>query len=110
MIDAPSAIYSTLLDDPDLQELVELFVEELPQRTAQLMAAKSAGDRSELGRYAHQLKGAVGAYGFEGVTQYAARLEEAARSDAPEEEIERALTDLIEICGRLSPGNPNGVQ
>jgi HPt (histidine-containing phosphotransfer) domain-containing protein len=106
MISVPEEIYSTLLDDEDLLELVELFVEELPSRIAQIVEAKEAGNVTEIGRFAHQLKGAAGSYGFDVVTPFAARLERAARSAEPEEVIESALQELLEICGRLRAGVP----
>lgn len=106
MITAPAEIYSSLVDDEDLQELVELFVAEIPERTAKLLDSMQSGDFVELGRYAHQLKGAAGSYGFDGVTPFAARLEQAARNHEPEKEIESALNELVDICGRLRAGSP----
>lgn len=106
MITAPEAIYSTLNDDEELLELVELFVSELPTRMAKLTELATRGDIAELGRFAHQIKGAAGSYGFDDVTPYAARLEEAARSGEPLESVESAAGELLEICGRLRAGMP----
>jgi HPt (histidine-containing phosphotransfer) domain-containing protein len=106
MMTAPEEIFSTLLDDPDLVELVELFVGELPDRTAQLAKAMQSGDMAEVGRYAHQLKGAAGSYGFECVTPYAAKLERAARSGEPEDRVQSALDELRAICARLRATAP----
>lgn len=107
MITAPLAIYSTLNDDEDLLDLVDLFVSEIPQRTAKLVELMSQRDIEELGRFAHQLKGAAGSYGFDVVTPYAARLEQAARSGESIEEVQAALTEVVEVCGRLRAGLPS---
>ncbi len=107
MITASAEIYSSLVDDEDLRELVELFVAEIPERTAKLVDAMQSGDIAEVGRFAHQLKGAAGSYGFDGVTPIASRLEHAARPGEPEGEIEAALEELVDICGRLRAGAPS---
>lgn len=106
MLTTAEPIYSTLLDDPEMFELVELFVSELPERLAQLEQAHSSGNMSELGRFAHQLKGAAGSYGFDAVTPFAARVERTARSGEPENVVRGALMDLLEICARLRGGLP----
>jgi len=52
-------IYSTLGDDPDLQDIVEMFVEEMPGRTQTFLNHLASGDWEGLCRVAHQLKGAA---------------------------------------------------
>ena len=106
MNDMTTPIYSTLAADPDLAEIVEMFVDEMPGRTGAITAAWEACDREELGRLAHQLKGAAGSYGFDDVTPYAARLEKAARSDADDAEIQSAHDELMALCSRISVGTP----
>ena len=49
------AIYSPLADDPDLSELVGLFVEELPHRVDALSGQFEAGDWYGLEQTAHKL-------------------------------------------------------
>jgi HPt (histidine-containing phosphotransfer) domain-containing protein len=106
MLTASAEIYSTLVDDEDLLELVQLFVDELPERLAKLVDALHQGEIAEVGRYAHQLKGAAGSYGFDAVTPFAARLEKSARSGEPEDAVEAALSELLEMCSRLRAGIP----
>jgi histidine phosphotransfer protein HptB len=104
MICTTEPIYSTLTDDEELLELVELFVSELPERTGMLEEQLSRGDLLEVGRLAHQLKGAAGSYGFDDVTPYAAKLEQIARAGESTDAAVAALNELIEICGRLRSG------
>ena len=96
-------IYSTLADDPDLAELANLFAQEMPGRIENLRQQFETANWEQLGRAAHQLKGAAGSYGFEPLTPASARLEMAVRNQAPEQEIERALEDLIALCSAATP-------
>ncbi len=97
-------MYSTLGGDTDLAELVALFVQEIPQRVALLEDLFRQQKWIELGRTAHQFKGAVGSYGFHQLTPYAARLETTVRGGAPPEEIEQSLAELIELCRLVRAG------
>ncbi len=98
-------LYSELSDDPELLEIVEMFVDEMPERTKSLAAHYEAEDWKALQTHAHQLKGAAGSYGFGQITAYAATLEDAIKSDRPESEIRAAYEVLFDACRRvrLSP-------
>jgi len=97
-------LYSTLDADPDLREIVEMFVEEMPDRTASLLDRLDASDWEGLRRVAHQLKGAAGSYGFEPITHSAAGVEDAVRESRPEEEIRRMVQELVVLCDRAQVG------
>ena len=99
-------IHSSLADDEDLGEIVDLFVSEMPGRVDRLLGSADARNWSELERLAHQLKGAAGSYGFEPITPAAARLEAAVRDAWPEEQLRLALTDLVVLCQRMKAGLP----
>lgn len=99
-------IYSTLSEDPDLAELVELFVDEMPERIERLVHEAASGDLVKLGRTAHQIKGAAGSYGFHEFTPCAQRLETLLHESGPEAEIQAALDELIGLCRRARPGLP----
>jgi HPt (histidine-containing phosphotransfer) domain-containing protein len=105
---ATELLYSSLGGDPDLADLVELFVEEMPDRAAALSERFDASDWEGLRRTAHQLKGAAGSYGYAPISQYAAVLEEAVKQDEPEAQIRDAVEGLIAICGRACGGTPDG--
>ena len=92
-------IYSDLAADPDLVALVELFVGELPDRILAMRQSFDTEDWDELGRLAHQIKGACGTYGFHGLTRFAARLESACRPPQPAE-IPGAIASLIDALCR----------
>ena len=98
--------YSTLGDDPDLGDLVEMFVDEIPDRIQSLEDQGSSKDWPALAVTAHQIKGAAGSYGFEQIYPYAAELEQAARSESSEDSILQSLEALVDICSRLRAGTP----
>ena len=99
-------IYSTLAGDPDLDELVGMFVSEMPERVAALESLVAAGDWDNLRRAAHQLKGAAGSYGFGQISPSAARLEVAIRQACPEEKVRQAVEDLVNLCRRAQASQP----
>ncbi|MEQ8785800.1 MAG: Hpt domain-containing protein [Pirellulaceae bacterium] len=93
-------------DDPDLGEIVEMFVDEMPERVAALEGSLKARDWEQLGRLAHQLKGACVSYGFHQMTPLAATLEAACRTQQPSEaEILVAAAELIGTCLRARTGS-----
>ena len=96
--------YSTLATDPDLSEIVEMFVEEMPGRIRHLQQQFVTNDWDELARLAHQLKGAAGSYGFDQITPYAARLERSVRNGLPMNEVRSAHEDLCQACARVRTG------
>ena len=96
--------YSTLASDPDLAEIVEMFIDEMPDRIASLKSEFKTSDWNELGRLAHQLKGAAGSYGFGQITTLAASLEVAIRQSQGELAVNAAFEQLIDGCDRIRSG------
>ena len=105
--DASQHIVSELASDPDMVELVELFVQELPSRAAALETCLAQHDYEQLVRLAHQLKGAAGGYGFPTITEKAAVVEQQARDRIAPEELSSAIWVLTHICraARTRPDN-----
>ncbi len=99
-------LYSTLAQDPDLGEIVELFVEEMPNRVSTILDRLKASDWEGLRQVVHQLRGAAGSHGFGPITDSAARGEEAVGESRPEDEIRRSVQALVELCGRARAGVP----
>jgi histidine phosphotransfer protein HptB len=102
----PEYVYSSLATDPELGEIVGMFVEEMPERVASLLARFDRRDWDGLRQSAHQLKGAAGSYGFAAVSPCAGKLESAIRNGEPEQRIREAITELVELCGRVRSGQP----
>ncbi len=99
-------LYSTLSGDPDLGAIVEMFVEEIPERVDNLIRCLNRGDWEQMRRAAHQLKGAAGSYGFAPITSGAASLEDTIRQAQPEADIRRACDELVNLCRQARAGAP----
>jgi HPt (histidine-containing phosphotransfer) domain-containing protein len=97
--------YSTLASDPDLAEIVEMFIDEMPDRIAALKSEFETSNWEGLGRLAHQLKGAAGSYGFSQITSLAANLELAIRQSQGEAAVNSAYEQLTNGCSRIRPGS-----
>jgi HPt (histidine-containing phosphotransfer) domain-containing protein len=104
--DPGELFFSTLARDPEMAELVSVFVLELPSRLAAIRRAASDGDCPTINRLAHQLKGAGGSYGFAQLSSAAGDLDRAACSHLTFEEVAAALDRLANICNRVRAGRP----
>jgi len=99
-------LYSSLGGDPELGEIVDLFVEEMPRRVETLIGQLESSDFEGLRRTAHQLKGAAGSYGFDPISPRAAELERTIVGREPEPVIRQAVDELVNICNRARGGVP----
>lgn len=99
-------IHSELHDDPDLGELVELFVGELPAKMRVLRESFAAGRTEDVRRLAHQLRGSAGSYGFDGLTQQAGRVEDALRAGVSHAVLTHEFDALLEIMARVRGMRP----
>jgi HPt (histidine-containing phosphotransfer) domain-containing protein len=95
-------LLSTLAGDPDMAELVTMFVSEMPERIAALQDAIGHSDLETLRKLAHQLKGSAGGYGFQPITESAAVVERSAKAPEPLEMIRKSADELIDLCRRAS--------
>ena len=95
-------IRSEFADDPDMAELIEMFLDEMPSRVDSLSECLREERYTELQTLAHQLKGAGAGYGFEPVSLTAATLESSLKSHTDLEDIADEVDALIDICRRLS--------
>ncbi|MEM1166454.1 MAG: Hpt domain-containing protein [Planctomycetota bacterium] len=92
---------SEFADDPDMAELIELFVAEMPDRVSELHRSLESGDIDQLESIAHQLKGACGGYGFEVIGHAAAALEQVVRSGERDVSALRSeVESLVTLCSR----------
>jgi HPt (histidine-containing phosphotransfer) domain-containing protein len=96
------AIYSVFQDEPDFQELLEEFVTAANERRGLLQTLYRQGEVAGIKVQAHQLKGAGGGYGFEGLSELSARLEDACKEAVPNlDEIGPLLDAVVEYLGRV---------
>ncbi len=83
-----------LYEDPEFRALVREFVGDLEDRLAEMKTALTEGDWESLEVLSHRLKGAAGGYGFEDLSNAAARLEQCCRSGRETERAAALLEDL----------------
>ena len=101
-IDLP--LYSSLGGDPDLAEIVEMFVDEMADRIDAMLSSLESGELESLRRTVHQLKGAAGSHGFEPVSEVAGRVEDAIRAADPLESIRDGVEQLVDLCRSCRAG------
>src|SRR5262249_9539441 len=95
-------------NDPEMAQLVQLFVSELPGRIDALAAAWAERRTTDLTRLAHQLKGAGGGYGFPAIGHAAGALEAGLRSlpapgdTAALDRLKSAFAALMDLCAKAS--------
>ena len=94
-----SPLRSLYEDDPDLRDLVVMFVDELDRRVDSIRSAFDASDLAELRTISHQLKGAAGGYGFDPIGDAAGRLEyDLIGDEADMSHLSERVEDLILLC------------
>lgn len=98
---------SQLEGDPDMAELVGMFVGDLPQRMDAVAKAWEQRRADDLKRIAHQLRGSSASYGFPTIGNAAGRIEDALRDLASKNQsdlssLQSTVDELINLCKRAS--------
>ncbi len=100
-------IRSEFANDPDMREIVEMYVQEMPERIGRLEEVWTGQHLDELKRLAHQIKGASGGYGFTPVGDAASRLESTlmrlseGSTQVTLEQMRGQFGDLLDMCRRV---------
>jgi PAS domain S-box-containing protein len=97
---------SGFADDPEMTELVEVFVASMDERLRTIDAALTARDWATLRTIAHQLRGSGGGFGYPQVSAQAARLEDHLVEEAPPATIEADARRLAALCRAVRRGLP----
>ena len=101
-------IQSEFAGDPEMAELVEMFVSELPERIQTLNTIWTGKQFDELKRISHQLKGASAGYGFTVIGTAAGHLEASLKMLNGEPsgdslmKIKKQFDDLVALCQRAA--------
>ena len=98
--DSAEPIFSQLVqEDASFADIVEAFVQGMPERIERLEAALAEADFENLRRQIHQLKGSGGGYGYPDLTDLAARVEQHAIGQL--EACAAGLAELKDIVSRM---------
>jgi PAS domain S-box-containing protein len=97
-------LISDFADDPDMLEIIEMFIDGLHERIESIQAAFNGRIFTTVSGIAHQLKGAAGGYGYPSLSELAFEVEQLVKQNALEQQIEEALTLLLEQCHRAIVG------
>ncbi len=94
--------------DEDFRELVEMYIEEVPERIIALQDAWDRRDLQVLQRLAHQIKGSATSYGFPEISRLGLSVEAAINNSAPNEEIDTRTQALVAAFEKLLTKNSLG--
>ncbi len=101
-------LVSEFASDPDMVELVEMFVDELPDRVEAIEKMLKQQDFDSLRALAHQLKGAAGGYGFPTITDAAKTVETVAKTTQDVESLKKDVEYLTNLCNSARATPPAG--
>ena len=91
-------LISDFADDPDMLEIIEMFVDGLSERIDSILTAFEDRNFTTVSGIAHQLKGAAGGYGYPTLSELAFDVEQLAKQNAEDTQIEKALALLVDQC------------
>ena len=106
-----STLAAQLADDPELRELVTLFVRGLGRRAETLEQGLGSDDLATLRREANRLIGPARSFGFPDLGAAASELERHARAGGPKEALREWTGRLVDLCRRtvIRPETPSRV-
>lgn len=102
------ATRSLFADDPEMVEIIEMFVREMPERIAEFRACWDRRELDRLTRLAHQLKGAGGGYGYPALGDAAGKLEHTLKQLVEEgatvalPRLQAEFNELLDLCRGIS--------
>ena len=98
--DVITTLSAELGDDPELRELVTLFVRGLEQRASAIEQALTNADVTALRREAHRLTGTARSFGFPTLAWAADDLASVVREHLPMEMVRASAQKLADLCRR----------
>lgn len=99
-LDDSAAMTSDISGDADLQPVIDVFMEELPELVTQITDACQDLDFELLKGLAHQLKGASGSAGFMVLSKYVRNVEVMLANEEIEK-TKKAIDELGEFCKKV---------
>ena len=91
-------LLSEFHSDPDMLDLVAIFIDSLGERLVQIESAVEHHDFDALERMTHQIAGAAGGYGYPTITVAARKVENLIRDNQSVDTILAAADGLSKLC------------
>ena len=91
-------LLSEFHSDPEMSDLVGIFIDSLSERLLQIESAVEHHDFDALERMTHQIAGAAGGYGFPSITVAARKVENMIRNNKKVDSILVAADSLSKLC------------
>jgi HPt (histidine-containing phosphotransfer) domain-containing protein len=91
-------LLSEFHSDPEMSDLVGIFIDSLGERLLQIESAVEHHDFDALERMTHQIAGAAGGYGFPSITVSARKVENMIRNNKKVDSILAAADSLSKLC------------
>ncbi len=95
-----SVLISSLADEPELVQVLDIFIEMLPEMIDSIGAAWRKSDMETLKRQIHELKGAGGSAGFPIVMEHAAQVENTVATGQVDQ-LARTVEELLGLCEQI---------
>ena len=95
-----SVLISSLADDPELVQVLDIFIEMLPEMIDSIGAAWRESDMETLKRHIHELKGAGGSAGFPIVMECAAHVENTVATGQADQ-LAQTVEELLGLCEQI---------
>lgn len=86
--------------DPELADMIPLFLENRARDLALLRAAMARNDLEGARKTGHTLKGVGGSYGFAAISEVGRRIEDAAE-EGQGDRVSAAIEELADYLGRV---------
>ena len=86
--------------DPDLEDLIPGFLENRHNDINSVFEALARDDYASIAKIGHTMKGVVGGYGFDAITDIGRSVEQAAKDKNPDK-IKASLNELTQYLGRI---------
>ena len=91
-------LFSTFYDDPSMAQLINTFVEELPDKVLAIEQAVLAEDQKALQGFVRSLRAQGTSYGFEVLTEAAEKVEEKMTGGASVPDLRYEVDCLVRLC------------
>ena len=93
---------SSFAGQPELEELIEVFARELPERAERISEAIDNQDFKAVVALAHRLKGAASVYGFDPIAKIALAVEQQLKENGNFVQAKAIVLELKKLCARAN--------